>query len=81
MKTATASAEHEPLLLRVEEAAKRLSMSRTSIYEQMRATDDKGRPRLRSVKEGRSRLIPIAALREYVTLLEKEAEAEYGQAA
>jgi excisionase family DNA binding protein len=31
--------------------------------------------RLRSVKQGRTRLIPASALREYIALLEKEADA------
>jgi len=45
----------------------RLRMSRTVIYEQLRSG------RLRSVKQGRSRLIPESAVREYVALLEREA--------
>jgi excisionase family DNA binding protein len=43
-----------------------LSMSRSVIYDQIR------RGRLRSVKQGRTRLIPAAAIAEYVTLLEQE---------
>jgi len=43
-----------------------LSLSRTAIYEQIRSN------RLRSVKRGRSRLIPEAAIAEFVALLERE---------
>ncbi|GAB3990684.1 hypothetical protein GCM10029978_119460 [Actinoallomurus acanthiterrae] len=55
-------------LFRVAEAMRVLSMSKTVIYEQIRSG------RLRSVKQGRSRLIPESAIREYIALLEKEAE-------
>jgi excisionase family DNA binding protein len=43
-----------------------LGMSRTVIYEQIRSG------RLRSVKQGRARFIPAAAIAEYVALLEQE---------
>ncbi|MBW1597917.1 helix-turn-helix domain-containing protein [Streptomyces sp. JJ38] len=56
-----------PMLYRVEDAMRVLSMGRTLIYEQIR------RGRLRSVKQGRTRLIPLAAIEEYVALLEREA--------
>ena len=46
------------------EAMALLSLSRTVIYEQIRSN------RLRSVKQGRSRLIPASAIAEYVALLE-----------
>lgn len=55
-------------LFRVAEAMRVLSLSKTVIYEQIRSG------RLRSVKQGRSRLIPESAIREYIALLEKEAE-------
>jgi excisionase family DNA binding protein len=55
------------VLYRVEDAMRLLSMSRTVIFEQIRTG------RLRSVKQGRARLIPASAIREYVALLEKEA--------
>ncbi|MER5628667.1 helix-turn-helix domain-containing protein [Streptosporangium sp. NPDC002544] len=42
-------------------------MSRSVLYELMRSG------RLRSVKEGRTRLIPASAIREYIALLEREA--------
>ncbi|MFG2043135.1 excisionase family DNA-binding protein [Dactylosporangium sp. NPDC048998] len=44
-----------------------LSISRTVIYEQIRAG------RLRTVKCGRTRLVPDSAIGEYVALLEREA--------
>ncbi|WP_345634007.1 helix-turn-helix domain-containing protein [Rugosimonospora acidiphila] len=53
-------------LYRVSEAMVLLSMSRTVIYEQMRAG------RLRSVHQGRARLIPATAIADYVALLEAE---------
>ncbi|MFI7586268.1 helix-turn-helix domain-containing protein [Spongisporangium articulatum] len=56
-----------PLLYRVEEAMQLLRLSRTVIYELIRSG------RLRSVKEGRARLIPASAIREYLSLLEREA--------
>ena len=49
---------------RVADAMVVLSMSRSVIYEQIRSG------RLRSVTQGRSRLIPAAAIAEYVALLE-----------
>jgi len=59
--------ESSPCLYRVDEARLVLSMSRTVIYELIRSG------RLRSVKQGRSRLIPASAITEYVALLEREA--------
>jgi excisionase family DNA binding protein len=61
---------HEELqLYRVPVAMRLLSMSRSVIYEQIRAG------RLHSVKQGRVRLIPAGAIRDYIALLEREAEA------
>lgn len=57
----------EPLFYRVPDAARMLSLSRSVIFELIRSG------RLRSVKEGRSRLIPASAIREFATALEKEA--------
>ncbi|MEU9345230.1 helix-turn-helix domain-containing protein [Streptomyces sp. NPDC048278] len=57
----------EPLLYRVQDATRVLNMSRTVVYELIRAG------RLRTVKEGRARLIPASAIAEYVALLEREA--------
>jgi excisionase family DNA binding protein len=58
-KTQTA-AHIEPLLVRVEEAARILCLSRSTIYEMM----DRGE--LPSVRCGTARRIPIAALRAWV---------------
>jgi excisionase family DNA binding protein len=44
-----------------------LRLSKTVIYELIRSG------RLRSVKQGRARRIPVAAIRDYIALLEKEA--------
>ncbi|PRY00433.1 helix-turn-helix domain-containing protein [Allonocardiopsis opalescens] len=55
-------------LYRLPDAMKILGLRRSKIYGLMNSG------RLRSVKEGRARLIPSSAIREYVNLLEKEAE-------
>jgi len=55
-------------LYRVTDVMRMLSMSRSVVYEQLRSG------RLRSVRQGRSRRIPAAAVAEYVALLEREAE-------
>jgi excisionase family DNA binding protein len=52
-----------------------LSMSRSVIYEQIRAG------RLHSVTQGRARLIPATALAEYVNLLVAESQDGYGEPA
>ena len=57
-------------LYRIPEAMRLLSLSRSVIYNQIRLG------RLRSVKEGSTRLIPADAIAEYVALLEAEAEAD-----
>ncbi|WP_435601227.1 helix-turn-helix domain-containing protein [Streptomyces sp. C10-9-1] len=57
----------EPVLYRVQDATQVLRMSRTVIYDLIRAG------RLRTVKEGRARFIPASAINEYVALLEREA--------
>ncbi|GAA4577763.1 hypothetical protein GCM10023193_81970 [Planotetraspora kaengkrachanensis] len=44
------------------------SLSRSVIYEQIRSG------RLRSVTQGRTRLIPASVISEYVGLLEREAQ-------
>jgi len=54
-------------LYRVTEAMALLSLKRSVIYEQLRCC------RLRSVHVGRTRLIPAAAIAEYIALLEREA--------
>jgi excisionase family DNA binding protein len=70
---ATLPARH---LYRVSEAMLLLSLSRSVIYELIRSG------RLRSVTEGRTRLIPAAAIAAYIDLLTTEAkENDYGQPA
>ena len=56
-------------LYRVSEVMRLLSLSRSVIYHQLRVG------RLRSVKQGNARLIPAAAIADYLALLETEAEA------
>ena len=67
MSVNKSGAESERLLYPVSEAAGVLSLSRSVVFDLMRMG------RLRSVKEGRTRLIPLSALRDYVALLEREA--------
>lgn len=55
-------------LYRVREAMDLLSMSRSVIYEQIRAG------RLRSVSQGRARRIPATAIADYVDLLIAESQ-------
>ena len=55
-------------LYRVKDAMRLLKLSRTVIYELMRTG------RLRSVQQGRARLITAEAIREYIVLLRDEAE-------
>ncbi len=70
--TVTSALESEQLndlqLYRVKDAMRLLNLSRTVIYELMRTG------RLRSVQQGRARLITAEAIREYITLLKDEAE-------
>ena len=56
-------------LYRVRDAMVILSLGRSAIYEQIRSG------RLRSVTQGRSRLIPASAIADYIALLEQEAKA------
>ncbi|WP_407837968.1 helix-turn-helix domain-containing protein [Streptomyces sp. DSM 116496] len=56
-----------PVLYRVVDAVQVLGISRTVIYELIRTG------RLRTVKEGRTRLVPASAIADYVALLEHEA--------
>lgn len=60
----------ERKLYRVAEAMALLSLKRSVMYELLRAG------RLRSVHEGRTRLIPAVAIAEYISLLEQEASDE-----
>lgn len=55
-----------PLLLKPEEAADALGIARTRVYQLMRAGE------LRSVKIGKVRRIPVAALQAYVERLQGE---------
>lgn len=57
-------------LYRVAEAMGILSLRRSVMYEQLRSG------RLRSVHVGRTRLVPAAAIAEYISLLEQEAAAD-----
>jgi excisionase family DNA binding protein len=57
----------EPQLLSVSAAMTVLNLGRTRLYELINTG------RLRSVREGRRRLIPLTAIRDYVALLEQEA--------
>jgi excisionase family DNA binding protein len=70
--TVTSAPEAEQLddlqLYRVKDAMRLLNLSRTVIYELMRTG------RLRSVQQGRARLITAEAIREYIALLKDEAE-------
>jgi excisionase family DNA binding protein len=52
------------LLYRVDEAAAALRLSRSVLYELIRSGQ------LRTVKAGRRRLVPVAALSEYVNSLD-----------
>ncbi len=61
------SEANQKQLYRIVDAMVVLSMS--VIYEQIRAG------RLRSVTQGRSRLIPASAIADYISLLEREANA------
>jgi excisionase family DNA binding protein len=65
-KTALSPAKQ---LYRIRDAMTVLSLGRSVIYEQIRSG------RLRSVTQGRSRLIPASAIAEYIALLESEARA------
>ncbi|QFU85717.1 helix-turn-helix domain-containing protein [Amycolatopsis sp. YIM 10] len=62
-------------LYRIPEAIRLLSMSRSVIYEQIRAG------RLATVKQGRTRLVPAIAINQYVELLMSESGGSYGEAA
>ena len=57
----------EPQLISVTVAMTVLNLGRTRLYELINTG------RLRSVHEGRRRLIPLTAIRDYVALLEQEA--------
>jgi excisionase family DNA binding protein len=69
--TSSTSAASGKQLYRIPEAMAILSISRSAIYRLIRAG------RLKTVTEGRTRLVPASAIADYVALLEREA----GQAA
>lgn len=78
MSSAEAAANEVPRkrLYKIPEAMILLSISRSAIYEQVRSG------RLRTVKQGRTRLVPDTAVDEYVKLLEQESqENDNGEAA
>ena len=64
--TISASTDADLQLFRVPDVMSRLKLSRSEIYEQFRAK------RLHSVKQGRARLVPATAIRDYIHLLEEE---------
>ena len=59
--------EPAPMMFRISTVVKLTGLSRSVIYEQIRAG------RLRTVKQGSATLITAAALDDYVKLLEQEA--------
>ena len=59
-----------PQLYRVPDAMQLLSLSRSVIYEQIRTG------RLKSVTQGRTRLIPASAIMDYVSMLQREADGD-----
>jgi excisionase family DNA binding protein len=74
-RTSRSVALVERHLYRIPEAMQLLSMSRSVIYEQIRSG------RLRTVSQGRARLVPKVAIVEYVNLLIRESEgATYDEA-
>jgi excisionase family DNA binding protein len=64
MSRRTDAADVPAVLYRVEEAATALRLSRSMLYELIRSG------RLRTVKQGRRRLVPVSALAEYVASLD-----------
>ena len=55
-------------LYRISDAMRLLSLSRSVIYEQIRVG------RLKSVSQGRTRLVSAAAIADYIALLQREAD-------
>jgi excisionase family DNA binding protein len=58
-------------LYRIHEVLQLLPLSRSVLYEQIRSG------RLRSVKQGRARLVSEKAIRDYIALLETEAQHDH----
>jgi excisionase family DNA binding protein len=67
MTTAATQRAPDPVMYKIREVTAILRLSRSVIYEQIRAG------RLRIVKQGRATLVPASAIAEYVALLEQEA--------
>ncbi len=67
-RVATNPTGDSPRLYRIPEAMRLLSISRSVLYEQLRAG------RLRAVTQGRTRLIPAEAINAYIELLATEAD-------
>jgi excisionase family DNA binding protein len=67
-RVATNPTTDSPRLYRIPEAMRLLSISRSVLYEQLRAG------RLRPVTQGRTRLIPAEAITAYIELLTAEAD-------
>jgi len=63
----TTTTEPAPVMYRISTVVKLTGLSRSVIYEQIRAG------RLPTVKQGRATLVTAAALADYVRLLEQEA--------
>jgi excisionase family DNA binding protein len=61
------------VMYRIPQVMKMLGLSRSVIFEQLRTG------RLRSVRQGRTRLVPADAVDDYVDLLKREAAAERGE--
>jgi predicted DNA-binding transcriptional regulator AlpA len=59
------------LLFKIPEVMRMLRMSRSVIYEQIRSG------RLHTVKQGRATFITFSAVAEYISLLEREAQAAH----
>jgi excisionase family DNA binding protein len=55
--------ESKPILVSVDDAAQMLSIGRTAAWELVR------KRKIRSVKIGRARRVPIAAIQEYIQRL------------
>lgn len=66
MNAAEQRATASPVLLTVEDAARAMAVGRTTVYQLVAAGS------LRSVKIGRSRRIPLDAIREYVAGISTE---------
>ena len=62
--------EPAPMMFRISTVVKLIGLSRSVIYEQIRAG------RLLTVKQGTATLITATALDDYVKLLEKEARSK-----